>query len=428
MRVVVLGAYGLIGLETVRRLLRDGHQVVAVGRSTEQGQRVLPDADWHSLDLSEATKEADWHGLLAGVGAVVNCAGALQTGPRDNLHAVHVGWLAAALRSALACGVKRFIQVSAPGAAIDASTEFLRSKAAGDELVRRSGLDWVILKPGLVLARAAYGGTALLRMLASFPLFQPLSMGEARIQTVSVDDVTEAIARAVAGDVPAGTDAALVERESHELSEILLSMRQWLGIDVPRAQVDVPGWGLQVTSATADLLGWLGWRSPLRSTAIAVLRDGVVADAGAGERLLGRELLSFEQTLLASPSTAQDRLAARMALLLPVSVAVLAIFWLVSGLVALIGYDQAVAVAVAAALPGWTVSAGIVTDILLGLGILVRPLAKAAVLGMITVTIAYLLVGTALAPGFWLDPLGVYLKTLPGAVLALVVLPMLETR
>ncbi len=37
-------------------------------------------------------------------------------------------------------------------------------------MVAGSGLDWIILRPGLVFRPTAFGGTAMLRGLAGFPL------------------------------------------------------------------------------------------------------------------------------------------------------------------------------------------------------------------------------------------------------------------
>ena len=59
---------------------------------------------------------------------------------------------------------------------------------------------------------------------------------------------------------------------------------------------------------------------------------------------------------------------------------------------------------------------------------LVRATHKAAALGMIGVTVGYLAAGTLLAPLLWVDPLGPFIKTLPGAVLALVALAVAEER
>ena len=73
-------------------------------------------------------------------------------------------------------------------------------------------LDWVILRPALVLSPVVYGGTAMLRGLAGIPLVTPVIGPDSRIQVVSVDDVAETVAfcargrRAGKGDV--GTRAS----------------------------------------------------------------------------------------------------------------------------------------------------------------------------------------------------------------------------
>ena len=42
MRVLVTGAYGLIGTAVLARLKRDGHEVVAAGRNIDEMQRRVP--------------------------------------------------------------------------------------------------------------------------------------------------------------------------------------------------------------------------------------------------------------------------------------------------------------------------------------------------------------------------------------------------
>jgi hypothetical protein len=71
---------------------------------------------------------------------------------------------------------------------------------------------------------------------------------------------------------------------------------------------------------------------------------------------------------------------------------------------------------------------GSAVDILLGLAVLVRAVLRPALLGMIGVTLVYLVCGTALAPGLWADPLGPFVKAVPGLVLALVALAIAGDR
>ncbi|MHA1568135.1 MAG: SDR family oxidoreductase [Alphaproteobacteria bacterium] len=430
--ILLIGAYGFIGSAIARRLAEAGHKVRGLGRSAAWGRRLVPGIDWIEGDLRAMTAPADWAAALDGIATVVNAAGALQDGARDNVGAVHDTAIRALVGACTAQGVQRFVQISAAGVAPDASTEFFRSKARGDRAVRASGLDWVILRPGLVIGPDAYGGTALLRGLAAFPLVQPLVLGGAPVQTVALADVARAACLAAGGELPPGTEADLVTPEPQPLREIVAGFRHWLGLAPARREIALPGWMARAASQIADALGWLGWRSPLRSTALAALAEGVRGDPGPWRALTGETLPGLRDTLAAMPATAQERQFAWLYLALPLALAVLCLFWLASGLIGLWQWRAATALLAPANLPEGLapalVGAGSAADIALGLGVLVRPWARAACLAMAGLGLAYLALGTILTPWLWADPLGALLKALPAVVLALVAAAMLEQR
>jgi uncharacterized protein YbjT (DUF2867 family) len=89
MRVLITGAYGLIGAACLGRLRRAGHDLIGAGRSIEEARRRFPYAGWIVADFHALTTPASWHELLSGIDAVVNCVGALQDGARDDLRRVH---------------------------------------------------------------------------------------------------------------------------------------------------------------------------------------------------------------------------------------------------------------------------------------------------------------------------------------------------
>jgi uncharacterized protein YbjT (DUF2867 family) len=215
-----------------------------------------------SADLRSLTEVGDWHPFLKGVDAVVNCSGALQDGPEDDLEVVH-HLAVAALAQACASANVKVVQISAVGARADATTPFLTSKAAGDAALQNTCGNYYSFRPGLVLARHSYGGTTMLRVLAAFPLIQPIAVPEAKIQTVALDDVSEAVSAALAGKIPSGFVGNLVEGETHSLGEIVASMRRWLGFEPARREITIPDYMIRAMSKVADGLGWLGWRSPL---------------------------------------------------------------------------------------------------------------------------------------------------------------------
>jgi len=161
MAVLVLGGYGLIGSAVVARLC--DRPVVGLGRDVAVSRRRWPGVDWREADLAQLLRAEDWTPLLAGVESVVNAAGVLQQGLRDDVAGVQERAMLALYAAARQTGIKRIVQISAVGAEPRASTEFLRSKARADDALSASGLDYVILRPGLVISSAAYGGTALIR-------------------------------------------------------------------------------------------------------------------------------------------------------------------------------------------------------------------------------------------------------------------------
>lgn len=430
MRVVVLGGYGLIGHEVCRRLLARGHGVVGVGRSAAHGRKILPQAEWRGVDIGTLSAPKDWASLIEGADAVVNASGALQDGLRDNLGAVQDRAIRALIEACEQQGIRRFVQISAPGAHAGADTAFLRTKAMADNALKRSALDWVILRPGLVWARTAYGGTALVRTLSAFPMVQPIVLADSRVQMVDIDDVCAAVEAGLERAAFTKQDIELVETETRTLRQVIEMVRAWHGFPAASAEIVLPRALGGATARVADLAGWLGWRSPLRTTSLRALSNGVIGDGASWRALSGNAADSFEDILQRRPATRQDRVFARTQLLLPLIVLTLSAFWIASGAIGVWKLEDAVTAQAGAtgSLAPWLVMGGALADIALGLALLWRPTARSACVGMLALTAAYLFAGTLLTPHLWVDPLGPFVKTLPAALLALACVTLLEER
>ena len=186
MRVLVVGASGLIGSAVAARLASRGHEITAVSRN---GHALgLVQARAIALDVARAERAQDWLPHLAGVDAVVNCAGVLQDGLGDSTAGVHVRGVAALFKACEQAGVRRVVHLSAVGVDRETPSAFSRSKLEGDQALMASELDWVILRPSVVVGRAAYGGSALFRGLAALPLM-PVTPDTAPLQIVHLDDL-----------------------------------------------------------------------------------------------------------------------------------------------------------------------------------------------------------------------------------------------
>ncbi|AGS22591.1 NAD-dependent nucleoside-diphosphate-sugar epimerase protein [Rhizobium etli bv. mimosae str. Mim1] len=373
MNILILGATGFIGSVVAARLVADGHAVTGLGRNPARARLKQPAIDWPQADLSRMTKPEDWENLLKDRHVVVNCAGALQDGLSDDLTATQADAMLA-LYAAAQRSRRLIVQISARTAGAAGDLPFLATKRRADEALAASGLPYLILRPALVLGRNAHGGSSLIRALAAFPLALPLTHAQSPVETLSVDDVAEAVSQAVAGQLRG--DIVLASDEVLTLAELVRLHRQWLGLPTARV-VSLAPWLARPVTWFADLAGLLGWRSPLRSTAMTVMSEGIKS-AKAQSALAAT---SAAATLAANPSGVQDLWFARLYLLKPLVIAGLSVFWLLSGLIPLLALEKTsthflpfMPEAAATALTLVTC----LIDIALGAAVLVRPLAKRA--------------------------------------------------
>ena len=435
MRVLVTGAYGLIGSAILARLRRDGHELTAAGRALDEARLRFPYATWIQADFARLTTAEAWRPLLTNIDAVVNCVGVLQDGGRDNVQAVQVDGTCALFDACAQAGVRRVIHISAVGASNQGPTAFARTKAQADAHLARLDLDWVILRPSLVLAPAAYGGSAMLRGLAGLPWVTPSVASQ--VQIVSSDDVADTVALCLRADAPAKATWAkatweLTHPRTHDLGDVVAAMRAWHGFP-PRPRFRVPAVAFGVVAIFAEFAGKLGWRSPARATALAQLSAGVVGDPTEWMRATGIKPRGLDTILAERPASVQDRWFARLYWLKPVAILALAAFWIMTGVIAL-GPGRATAMGYLTqagfgpSVAALTLVLGSLFDIVVGLALLVRRFTRRALQLMIAVTLGYLLVGTVTAPELWLEPLGPYTKIIPMLVGSVLTLAILDER
>ena len=423
-RVLVLGANGFIGSHVAAGLSAEGWTVRAGARRIAEPARRAPAFDWAAADFARLTTAEAWAPLLAGDSAVVNCVGVLQDGGGDRTRAAHVDGPRALIAACEAAGVRRLIHISAVGADAEAGTAYARTKAETERLVEASGLDWLILRPSLVVDRAAFGGTGLIRALAAFPLVMPVVGGDQTFRPIPLGDVSAAVVAALKPDAPSGLTLDMPGPEAVTMADTVRLYRGWMGLK-PAPVVRVPRVLAAPVLAVGDLLGRLGWSSPIRTTAIRQMDHDVAGrDSGWAERL-GVEARGFSRFLAETPASVQDVWHARLWFVRPVSILTLGLFWLITGLISFgPGWSGALAVLHEGGFGRWAGPIawwGALLDVVLGLALFVRPWTARVAIFMCLSTVGYLVAGTLSLPHYWIDPLGPWLKVLPMMALCLFV-------
>lgn len=200
----VTGAFGFTGRAIAERLLDEGREVVTLTRRSRIGDSLSERVRVRPID---AARPVELVATLRGVDTLYNTR--WLRFPRG-------GWTfermtaetISLLDAARTAGVRRVVHVSVVNAAVDASTPYVRAKAAVEAVVRTSGLEWAIVRPTLT-----YGpGDVLINNMAwalrRLPVFGIPGLGRYTLQPVHVDDVARICLAAAMGDAEQVFDAA----------------------------------------------------------------------------------------------------------------------------------------------------------------------------------------------------------------------------
>ncbi len=422
MRVLLTGATGFLGRHLAAQLLAEGHGLVCADRNPARAMRMFPGSEAIACDfVHDVTPEA-WTPRLAGIDAVINCAGILQASDAVT-DAVHTAAPVALFDACVAAGVPKVLQISALGADAGAGTAYADSKHAADLHLAGLDLDWTVVKPSLVYTPAgSYGGTSLFRAMAALPLAIPVvGDGGQSFQPIHMDDFAAGVVRLL--ETPARAEIIASGPEPMSIADILMGFRGWLGL-APAPLLKMPRGIVAMAARLGDLVGG----EPINSTSLRMMDYGNTAPPDAFIAATGITPRGFAEALAASPAHVQDRWHARLYFLRPLLRITLGLFWVASGVIAAFFAPRAevAAMLTAAGFDGagadialWATAA---MDVALGLPLLLGWRVRLFCGLQVLATLGYLAWLSIAAPLLWLAPLGPLVKTVPAALASLILM------
>lgn len=180
-----------------RRLVELGHEVVLVARGVD---RHNPDLLNHPKVTFAQGSVCDRDQLViafAGCDAIAHCAGINRLLGWQTFERVHVEGTRNVVEIAKRARAKRILLVSFLRARPNCGSAYHESKWAAEETVRNSGLDYTILKPGVVYGQGDHMLDHITRGLGTFPFFLMVGWKETAMRPVAVEDVARVAAAAL---------------------------------------------------------------------------------------------------------------------------------------------------------------------------------------------------------------------------------------
>jgi uncharacterized protein YbjT (DUF2867 family) len=284
--VTVFGGGGFIGRYVCEFLMKSGARVRVAQRDPRQAYIIQPlgQVGQFGFERADLGNRDSVRNAIHGATAVVNLCGAFGS----KMRAVHVDGARNVAEVAAELGARSLVQVSAIGASLEAQSAYGRTKAEGEEAVRKAFPLATIVRPSLVFGPED-GLTNRFAAMARLPVL-PVIASRRNFQPVYVRDLGKAIAMAA-------LDPQRFGGQTYEIGgPQVMSM-----VELHRAILEITGQTPDLTPVpdfAGNLLSRLGWLpgAPLtRDQWLMLQRDNVPS----GE-LPGLEAFGIRPTPLAA--------------------------------------------------------------------------------------------------------------------------------
>jgi len=227
--VTVFGATGFLGRWIVRHLHDADFAVRIASRHPDRGCLLFSgDASNIETVRADANDDASVATAVSGSWAVVNAVSLYVERGKHTFQSVHV---AAAERVAAMAhweGSEKIAHVSGIGADARSASPYIRSRGEGEAAVRRAFPSATLIRPAVMFGPGDALVTPLSTMLRHAPVFPLFGRGQTRLQPAYVEDVAEAIVRAL--KAPArGLEYELAGPRVYTYAELLRTIADAVG-------------------------------------------------------------------------------------------------------------------------------------------------------------------------------------------------------
>lgn len=280
--ITVFGASGFIGRYVVRRLAKAGYRVRAATRRPHLAGELRPMGVVGQIQLVQANLKdrASVERAVDGAHGVINLVGILAEDGKQSFDALQSKGAGLIAEAAKAAGIERMVQISAIGADAQSKSKYAKTKALGEQAVRKAIPGAMILRPSIVFGPEDQFFNKFADMARFAPALPLIGGGKTKFQPVYCDDVAECAVKALDMDAARGRTYELGGPGIYTFKEILqfimaTTRRQRILLPIPFLAAG--GMGLM-----GELTGKLPFVQPfLTRDQVTLLKvDNVVGETG----------------------------------------------------------------------------------------------------------------------------------------------------
>ncbi len=286
--ILVTGGTGFVGSHLVGRLAREGIETRCLVRSSSKAGGI--ETLGMEAVVGDVTERRSLADAVDGVDAVVHLVGIIREPKGVTFELVHSQGTRNLVEACLDAGVERFIYISALGTRPEAPSRYHKTKWEAEEIVRKSGMEYTILRPSIMFGARGEFVEFLKKIIHQAPLV-PVVGGSSLVQPIHVENTVDCIIQSIQGKAVNRT-VEIGGPEQMTYRQLFKTFAEVAGVE--KTFIEIPIW---LVKPLAYVMEAVMDNPPVTSQQLIMLGEDNICDNTEMLKTFKLELISLREGL-----------------------------------------------------------------------------------------------------------------------------------
>ncbi len=296
--IFIAGGSGFIGSHLLEALKGGPAGIRCLARNGARADRFRENG--FDIAFGDLLHRDSLKGCLDGVDLVIDLVGIVQEKSEFTFERVHVEGTKNLVDEAARAGVRHLFYQSSLGASKESSSQFLRTKAEAEEIVRRSGIPCTIFRPSVIVGEKDAFTEKLKAVIRLGPVVPVPGDGNARFQPMDVHDWVKCFLIALEDGRAAGKTFEFGGPEHLTYNEIVIQLMD--AMEIRKRIVHLPmsfaRAGVPFVGLAKGLARFLGRKiPPVTGEQLTLLGIDNICDPDSVEKTFGFKPITYREAL-----------------------------------------------------------------------------------------------------------------------------------
>lgn len=195
--ILITGATGFVGRNLLKKLSNEGVRIRCLVRDkskiTKNSGAEVVQGDLSDKDiLDKVTQNVD---------VVIHLAAIVKSSKQEEFININVTGTENLIYACRKNNVKRVIYVSSLDATLAKTNMYGKTKALGENIIKNSGIDYIILRPALIYGKGSKDIDMLAKVVRKYPVVPVIGNGQSKFQPIYIDDICQIIVKLIKSDI-----------------------------------------------------------------------------------------------------------------------------------------------------------------------------------------------------------------------------------